>query len=213
VNAPTFTPDQFTKVLKEKGFKMTVSPAVTPQGQPAQLSLFSKENLIIFFSTNPQNPTQVNIIFQVLNTINIKSALNGGTSPNDDIRSILMGSNIEEDVVSTITFSCTTRQNAIIDPMKGLTDAIKPKLLEQINKALRSKLNLISLQLGTTIPVNLMEGKDSIQLVLEPLGTDPTKKFFVSLTFQTRNMRKFDEFINGFGEDVIRSVIEAITSV
>lgn len=212
VNFPTFTPDQFTKVLKEKGFQMTPSQAITPQGQPTQLNLFSKGNLIIFFAPSPQNPTQRQIIFQVLNRVNLKS-LNGDTSPNEDISSILLGLNIREDVVSTITFTCTTRADAIIDPMKGLTNGIKPELLKKINEAFSTKLNVTSLRLGTTSPSNLKEGKGFTQLILEPLGNDPTKQFFVNVTFQTSDMKKFDDFINGFGEDVILSMIEAITSV
>jgi len=210
VNFPTFTPDQFTQVLKAKGFQVTPSQVITPQG-PVQTQLFSKGNIIISFAQNPQNPNQIQIVFQILNTVSLTSAFGGVASPDQDITAILMGLNVVEDVVSLITFNCITRAEARIDPIKGLTAGIKPALLEKIKEAFASSpfgssLNVISLRLGTAFPL-----QKGIQLILEPLSSDPTK-FFVHLIFQTDDMKEFNEFIRGFGEDIIRSLIEVVGS-
>jgi len=204
----TFTPDQFNQVLKEKGFTMTPSQVTNPLGQIAQIQLFSKGNLVVFFAQNPQNPTQTQIIFQALNTVSLTSALSGGTSPNQNIMDILMGLNIVEDVVSQVAFNCTTRVAVELDPTKILTSGIRPALLEKITKALGSSLNVTSLRLGTAHPL-----QKGMQLTLEPLVSNPTKELFVNVVFQTSDMAEFNEFIRGFGEDAIRSTIEAITSV
>ena len=208
VKFPTFTPDQFSQTLKAKGFNMTPAQALSPQGQPIQVQVFSKGNLIVFFTANPQNPTQNQIVFQALNTVSLTSAPRSGDSPIQDITDILKGLNIVEDVISLIGFNCTTRATSTIDPTKGLTSGIKPELLEKIKKALESDVNVTSLRLGTAHPL-----QKGIQLTLEPLATDPTKQFFVNVIFQTSDMKEFDGFIRRFGEDVVRTIIEAMVGV
>lgn len=207
VKFPTFTPDQFNQALKAKDFLMTPSQAISPQGQPTQVQIFSKGNLLVFFAPNPQNPAQFQIVFQALNTVSLVYAASGGVLL-QDIMDILARLNIVEDVVSLITFNCITRAPATIDPMKGLTAGVKPELLEKITKALGSNLNVTSLRLGTVFPL-----QKGIQLVLEPLGSDPTKEFFVNVLFQTSDMKEFDKFIKEFGENVINDIIEAMVNV
>jgi len=206
----TFTPERFTQVLKEKGFQMTPTQVITPQG-PIQTQLFSKGNLMISFAQNPQNPNQFQIVFQILNTINLISAFSGSTSPDQDIRTILIGLNVVDDVVSQITFNCTTRADATVEPIKGLTAGIKPELLEEIKKAFASSqfgpsLNVTSLRLGTAFPL-----RKGIQLILEPWGNDPTK-FWINLIFQTKDMSEFNEFIRGFGESTIQSLLGVVAA-
>jgi hypothetical protein len=204
VNFPTFTPDQFNQVLKEKGFLLTSSQMVNPQGQAVQMQMFSKGNLIVFFAPVPQNPSQFQVVFQALNTVSLAVAPSGGVLI-QDIRDILKGLNIVEDVISLIAFNCTTRETVKIDPAKGLTAGIKPKLLQKIAGALGTDLNVTSLRLGTSLP--LLKGT---QIILEPLISDPTKQFYINVIFQTNDMKEFDTFIKGFGEELILSITEAI---
>jgi len=207
VKFPTFTPDQFNQALKAKDFLLTPSQAISPQGQPVQVQMFSKGNLLVFFVPSPQNPPQFQIVFQALNTVSLAYAPSGGVLL-QDIMDILKGLNIVEDVVSLITFNCNTRAPATIDPMKGLTTGVKPELLEKITKALGYDLNVTSLRLGTVFPL-----REGIQLTVEPLGSDPTKEFYVNVIFQTRDMKEFDKFIKKFGEDIIENIIGAMVNV
>lgn len=92
--------------------------------------------------------------------------------------------------------------------MKGLTTGVKPELLEKITKALGYDLNVTSLRLGTVFPL-----REGIQLTVEPLGSDPTKEFYVNVIFQTRDMKEFDKFIKKFGEDIIENIIGAMVNV
>lgn len=206
----TFTPDQFTQVLKSKGFGVTLTQMTNPQGQTIQLPLYSKGNLIVFFVQVPQipPPPQIQIIFQALNTVSLASAVSGGSSPNQDIVDILMGLNVVEDVISQATLTCTTRAQSKINPTKCLTDNIKPELLDKVKKTLGSNMNVTLLRLGTAFPL-----QKGVELVLQPLPSDPTKEFSVTVIYQTSDMREFEDFISEFVEDKIQSIIEAIESV
>lgn len=206
VNVPTFTPDQFNQVLKEKGFLMTPGQGINPQGQPMQLQIFSKGDLVIFFAPVPQNPTQFQIVFQALNTVSLMVTPSGGILI-EDINDILERLNIVEDVVSLISFNCSTREKADIEPAKSLTAGIKPEVLQRITKALGPGLNVTSLRLGTEIPL-----KEGMQLILEPLATDPTRHFFVNVIYQTNDMKKFGKFVKEFGEKVIEDIVEAMVN-
>lgn len=206
----TFTPDQFTQVLKSKGFGAALTQMTNPQGQIIQLPLYSKGNLIVFFVQVPQTPPppQIQIIFQALNTVSLASAVSGGSSPNQDIVDILMGLNVVEDVISQATLTCTTRAQSKTDPTKCLTDDIKPELLDKVKKTLGSDLNVTLLRLGTAFPL-----QKGVELILQPLPSDPTKEFSVNVIYQTSDMREFEDFISEFGEDKIQSIIEAIVNV
>jgi hypothetical protein len=124
-----------------------------------------------------------------------------------DIKDILAGFNVVEDVISLISFNCNTKAAAAFDPVKGLTDGIKPTLMKKTMKALGTNLNVTSLRLGTDFPLQM-----GMQLTLEPLSNDPKKQFFINVVFQTKDMKALDTFVRGFGENTIQDIIGALTN-
>lgn len=154
--------------------------------------------------------TQIKVIFKALNTVSLSSAMSGGVSLSQDIRDILLKLNIDEDAVSLAQFTCITRALTKTDPMIGLTAGIKPEFLQAITEALgfaSQSLNVTSLRFGTTCPIR---DKNGMELVLQPLLSDPNKSFQVIIVYQTDNMAEFGDFIKNFGEDVIKSIVEAM---
>lgn len=206
VDYATFTPDQFNQTLKEKGFQITPVQAIGPQGQATPIQTFSKGNLIIFFVMNPLNPSQIQIVFRVLNTVSLMSGPRGGMLM-QDIKDILAGFNVVEDVISLVSFNCITKAVATFDPTKGLTAGVKPALLKKTTKALGANLKVTSLRLGTDFPL-----QTGMQLTLEPLSSDPTKQFFINVVYQTKDMKELDTFIRGFGENTIQDIVGALVN-
>lgn len=190
----TFTADQFNRALKDKNYLMTQGQINTPQ-PPQQFiaQIFSKENLNVFI-----NPTTNQIFFQILNTVNPLVLIE------NEIKQILISLNVVQEVIFSIIFNCTTTVYTDVEPVKSLTGLLNPDLLNNISNTLNTKLTVASIKLSTSYP---LEGGEGIQLILEPLATNPKKQYFVTIVHITNDMDKFDSFIRKFGDKLVQEII------
>jgi hypothetical protein len=198
--AATFTPDQLMRALKEREYVATLAQATdkrNPNAPPIPIPAFSKENVNIFFYSD-----QKMFVVQILNTLDLTSLL-------EDLKPILVKLNMTESVIAVITFTCRT---AILsskkDPQKNLTGLINSKFLDGINSQVNQNLKVGSIRFIT----EMQEGQDqSLELLLEPLDADPKKEHYsFVMVYKTSDMKKFNDFIGKFGQDMISSIVEQV---
>jgi hypothetical protein len=195
---PTFTADQFTRALKDKAYVVTQGQVNLPQNAGAiTTNIFSKGNMNVFIF-----PPANQIFFQLLNTINPHDAID------DEIKPILVSLNIVEDAISSIILTCTTAVSATSEePQKALTGIIKEDFLKRIDTIVNKNMGAVSIRLATSFP---LEKEGGLQVVIEPLGTNPKKSYYVNLAYITANMREFNEFISIFNDKMILDIIESV---
>lgn len=196
---PTFTADQFGRALKDKNYVISQAQIALPQNPnaPVIANVFSKGNMNVFISPNANQ-----IFFQLLNTIDPQKMLQ------DEIMPILLSLNIVDDAIFSISFTCTTTVNAVSEePGNALTSLVKEGFLKEMSSILAMKLGVTSIRLATSFP---LEAEGGLQIVVEPLGTSPKKKYYLSIAYITANEKEFTKFINSFGEKMIFDVIERI---
>lgn len=193
----TFTPDQFRKALKDEHYievRQAMPNPQNPQAQPVIVHMFSKENVNVFLSPIPNT-----IIFQVLNVVNLKETYK-------EITKILVSLNIYPEIISRAILNCNTRSKAKTQPQKNLTSLVQKDFLEEISKDLGRKLEVSSIRLSTAFPL----GTEGLQVLLEPLGTSPKDEYYLNIIYQTPDKKKFDAFVNKFGDNIIQEIIEEV---
>ncbi|MFQ5821800.1 MAG: hypothetical protein ACE5I5_17575 [Candidatus Heimdallarchaeota archaeon] len=194
---PTFTPDQFSKALKDKNYIMVqsqISNPQNPQAPPIRVQIFSKENVNVFLV---QNKNQ--IVFQILNTVNLKTIY-------QEISRILLSLNVLADIILNIGFNFTTKSPAKTEPQKNLTSLVKGSFLKGIAESVGTNLRVFSIRLATAFPL----GKEGLQVILEPLGTSPRDEYYLNIIYQTTKMDEFNVFVGNFGEDMIQEIIKEV---
>jgi hypothetical protein len=194
---PTFTPDQFSKALKDKNYIMVqsqVSNPQNPQAPPILVQIFSKENVNVFLV---QNLNQ--IVFQILNTVSLETIY-------QEISRILLSLNVLDDIIRNIGFNFTTKSPAKTEPQKNLTSLVKNNFLKGIAKSLGTELGVFSIRLATAFPLE----KEGLQVILEPLGASPKDEYYLNVIYQTTKMDDFNDFIGRFGEDMVREIIKEV---
>lgn len=95
--APTFTPEQLMRALKEKQYVAMQGQATDNRNRAASpiiIPAFSKENVNIFYY-----PNETLFVVQILNTIDLTNVLK-------DLKPILIHLNMTENVMANITFNC-----------------------------------------------------------------------------------------------------------
>lgn len=197
---PTFTPDQLMKALKEKEYTPMQGQAAdlkNPDAPPITIPAFSKENVNVLY-----NPNQNQLVVQIINTIDLSRVL-------QDLKPILVSLNITEDVMAKITFNCKTSVWSSNEPLKTLTALVNSNFLKGINGIVGHELKVATFRLIT----EPQPDGDNIQIVLEPLASNLKKQYFFNMAYQTMDMRRFNEFISGFGQNMILSVIKQVQEV
>ncbi|MFI5405340.1 MAG: hypothetical protein ACHQ1D_02375 [Nitrososphaerales archaeon] len=192
---PTFTPDQFMASLKDKNYSMTQGTANLPSGQMITTQIFSKQNLSVFIS-----PSTNQIFFQILNTINPQEIIE------KEIKNILVYLNIVEEVLLSVMFTFNTSVPSKGDPHSNLTSLLDQKFRKHCKDILQNSLGVTSLRLASSFPIE----KDGLQLIVEPLGTDPKHRYYLNLTYVTDKMHKFNDFIDKFGERMVLELMDGI---
>lgn len=196
----TFTPDQFTKTLKERSYlesRSQIQNPANPQAPPTSIPSFSKEDISVLIPPAfPQaNPT---IFFRIINTINLKSIYNGEVNP------MLNSLKIFPDLVSQANFRCTTRWPAKTKPLDRLTSLVNKTFIDRISKDFPAPLGIGSLRF-TTDPQSEREG---CQVIIEPLASNREKEYYLEISYRTTNKNEFDDFIDKFGNTMIQKIME-----
>lgn len=197
----TFTAELFNKVLKEKKYLevrgQLPNPQI-PQGPPISIQTFSKGDVTVLLP--PIQPPQPNaIVFQILNTLNLESMYK------EEVKTILVALNVFPDIVSDATLSCTTRVKAKTKPLDRLTSVVNQTFLGRISKNFTAELKAYSIRLATTFP---LKEEGGVQVIVEPLATNPEKEYYLNISYRTAKMNEFDRFISEFGSDMIQRIIE-----
>lgn len=192
----TFTPDQFNKVFRERGFSATqgIAPiSQNPNAKPIPTVYFSKDNLIVLY-----NPVEFLVLFQIINTLDFSQLYD------NEIKPILTSLNFVPEIVSMMGLECNTKITSIKSPRKSLTSLLKQEFRDHLAEILGiSNLNIFTLR--------LIGGDDKIEninVAIEPLATDLDKIYHVSFSYRTVDNSKFNEFVSRFGEDMIKNIIE-----
>jgi hypothetical protein len=207
VKFQTFTPDQFTKALNDKGFTVASAMAGNAQtGAAVPVQTFSKGNVVIFLLPSAPNLPPL-LVFQILNTVNLNNSLSGSAAPNEIINDMLGRLNIVPDIVALIAFSCvTTVVTKTRTPIEVLTSNFKQQNLDAISKAVGRKLGVQTIRLGDAFPIE----RKGLQIILEPLTANPTKQYYVNILLHTDDQVEYSEFIRDFGEKQIDAIVAAV---
>lgn len=194
----TFTPDQLMKSLKERDYTVTQGTATdrrNPNAPPIIIPAFSKDNISVLF-----NPAQTQLVFQILNTVDISKILK------EVIQPILISLKIIESVIASISFSCTTSVPSVGEPQKNMTNLFKMEFLNSIKNMMEAELKPSSIRLTTEI----QPGNDLLQVLLEPLSTNPHDQYFLNISFKTMKEKNFNNFIGRFGSKMIEEIIKEV---
>jgi hypothetical protein len=185
------------KALREREYVATLAQATdkrNPNAPPIPIPAFSKENVNIFFYSD-----QKMFVVQILNTIDLTSLL-------EDLKPILVKLNMTEDVIAVITLTCRTSiLSSRNEPQRNLTSLLNSKFLDGVNSTMNQNLQVGSIRFMT----EKQEGQDqSLELLLEPLDADPKKEYSFVMVYKASEMKKFNDFVDKFGQDMITSIIE-----
>ena len=191
----TFTPDQFNNAFKEQGYFMSqgqANPSLNPAAKPIPALIFSKGNLAVTYNQN-----QNTIIFQILNTLDLDNLYD------HDITPLLAKLNFVESSTSMMSLECHTQLTTTSTPMSTLTSLVNSDYINGLNKILgEEKLGVTAIRLSTKYPLL----NDGMQIVLEPLGNDPERSYYLNIIYRTSEMSKFNDFVRIFGATMIEKI-------
>jgi len=195
----TFTPDQFSKVMKERNYleiRSHIANPMSPQ-TPISIQSFSKENVTVLLPPAiPPNPNP--IVFQILNTINLGQKYK-------EVNDILVSLNIFPEIISNSSFKCTTRTKAETNPQDRLTSLVDSTFLKKISKNISANFKVFSIRFANVFP---LEREGGCHVIIEPLATNPDKEYYLEIVYVTTKKSELDKFINEFGSDMIQRIIE-----
>lgn len=198
-NFPTFTPDQISKILKEKEYTIGQS-RITDIQQPnvpsITVPMFSKDNISIFIN-QPVNQ----IGFIILNTINLDTVYK-------EITTILSSLNIISEVILNISFVFITRYKVKKKPQEQMTAMLKEKFVENLSSEFEEKFVVTSIRLSTSFPPH-----EGLQIIFEPLSTSPEDHYFINISYQTIDWDAFQSFMEKFGEEMIKEFINEVEKI
>jgi hypothetical protein len=194
----TFTPEQFDRALKSKNYIEVRQQVLDPQGRPVSLQAFSKGDTTVFLPpVSPPAP----VVFRIINTVNLESRYK-------EVKEMLIAMNIYPNIVSSASFTCTTRTKAKSKPLERLTSIVNKNFVTRISKNLEAPIKVSSIKLSTSFP---MKQEGGYEILIEPLMTNPEEEYYVSIVYTTHKMDDFEKFISQFGSDLIQRIIEEET--
>ena len=195
----TFTPDQFTRVIQEKGFMATqgvASVSLNPNAPPVQTVYFSKDNLMVLY-----NPSEYLVMFQIINTLNFAEMYQ------NDILPILKSLNFVHEIINVMGLECNTKIITDKSTIKSLTLLLNKDFLNEVSGELGiENLAVFTIRMSSQ---RQQEKTENMTVIIEPLVTDPEHSYHFSIIYRTIDNSKFDAFINRFGEDMILKIIRA----
>lgn len=194
----TFTPEQFDRALKTRNYIEVRQQVLDPQGRPVPLQTFSKGDTIVFL---PPVAAPAPVYFRIINTVNLESRYK-------EITEMLIAMNIYPNIISSASFTCTTRIKAKSKPLERLTSIVNKTFVAKVSKNLEAPMKVSAIRLGTSFP---MKQEGGYEVSIEPLMTNAEEEYFMSILYTTHKMDDFDKFINQFGSDMIQRIIEEET--
>lgn len=195
----TFTPSQFNVTFKELNYLASQGPQVQsnmPNIPPVTTTLFSKENLVVVY-----NPLDATLIFQILNTINFHSIYE------KEIKPILIRLNLVEQAVSIRSLECTTQIHVEQNPINMINSLVEEKFVQDMTEIVGvDSLKVATIRINTSFPF-VDEG---LQIIMEPLLTDPEGTIYLHIVFRTQETSKFNEFVNKFGTEMLERMVKEV---
>lgn len=189
----TFTPDQFSKALKDKNY-LEVRGTIPSSKGPMPIQTFSKGDFIVFLAPDEPPP----LVFRIINTLSIESKLK-------EINEMLVALNIYADIVAVASFTCQTRVSVKGKPLDRLTSLVNKNFVSKICQNMGADMKVSSIRFNKAYPLSSNEG---CGVTIEPLMTNPEKEYFVGISYLEHDMTKFNKFISEFGADMIQRMIE-----
>lgn len=198
-NFPTFTPNQVSKILREKDYtfgQSTYHDSQNPRLSQITFPMFSKDNLSIYI-----NASQNAIGFMILNTVNLDEVY-------EEITTILSSLNIVSEVISNISFSLITRYNVDHNPQTQMTALLKTEFVEGLTSALDERLSLSSINLTTSF-----SSEEGLTVAFEPLISSPENHYFVSISYQTTEWDSFQSFIEKYRNEILSLIFGEVEKI
>lgn len=196
----TFTPSQFNTTFKELNYLQSQGPLVPsniPNTPPVPTTLYSKENLVVIY-----NPIEALLIFQILNTVDFQPIYEKEVIP------ILIRLNLVENAVSTRTLECATQIRVENNPMDSINSLVEKKFMDGLTSIFGMEpLKAITLRINTAFPF----ADEGLQILIEPLVSDPTGTFYMHIVFRTLETSKFNNFVSRFGTNMLEKIVEEIS--
>lgn len=191
-----FSGDNLITALKTREFQIlqgNINNPIDPSTPTVMAQIYSKGPLTIFMPP-PRGLTNY-LIFLVMNTIDLEKTKIGDKKLNGLIEEILNDLSLTEETISSITFTFTTRFAPKNLPIERLTALINRDFIKKLKKipALKSS-NALSLRFGDKFPID----KEGVNIVFEPLVTDPDKLFYLQFIQKFRSKQKFQVLLSDF---------------
>lgn len=194
---PTFTPAQFVKTFQELGFTQTKGVAnvsANPNAAPVQTNIFSKDNFVVLL-----NPAENLILFQIINTLDFNEIFD------DIVQKILVQLNFSPSVVAILGLDCITQIHEVKSPSDSLTSLVNSKFVVGLTSSvIGNQCDVTSLRFTT-------RGSDvsdeNLSVTLEPLQSNPTDSYHMTIFYRSKENDKFNEFVKNFGSKMIENIV------
>lgn len=193
----TFTPAQFISAFRGREFvetPVTAQVSVNPQAPPIQTTMYSKDDLLVFF-----NDSENLVRFHILNTLD-------ATKYRQEVQSILASLNFGQSSTASMMVACTATITGRLSPTQCLTTLINSKAVG----ALRQMHGHEEIAVTSVRFSQYSDPDESVIINIEPLLTDPDGSYFVAVEQTTTSLEKFNEFLDKVGSGMIQKIVEGV---
>lgn len=184
---PLFSELNFHQILSDSGYERKLD--TKNDNQPFYL----KEDIVIF-----SNFAQNLITLRLRNTISIQTNY-------DEFTTLLAKLGFKSESVSVMGGHFKTFVTDIGTPQIFLDKLLNEKVKTALSKKLQITPTFLSVVIANTDTADM-----DIQIRIEPLNSSPLDTLYLELIFRTTKHDVFNDFVNRFGADFIKDIIDTI---
>jgi len=189
---PLFSEINFHQILTDSGYERKLD--TKNDNQPYYL----KDDTVIF-----SNFAQNLINLKLRNTISIQTKY-------DEFTTLLAKLGFKSESVSVMGGHFRTFVTDIGAPQIFLDKLLNEKVKTALSKKLQITPTFLSVVIANTVIANTDTADMDIQIRIEPLNSSPLDSLHLEVIFRTTKHDVFNDFVNRFGADFIKDIINTI---